>query len=152
MLDRNALLLRAKVGGQGTILRKGAMHLWATVPPNPKADFLCLLYGSIGDNFVGFQGKILVISYNKLNTALNSDINFIGIGSLCCNMVRGESSCHGEGGCVEQQQPCLLQVVKENWEEIGISLKIDKDIRMMKDVKAKFDKARGEMSAEKVRI
>ena len=117
-----------------------------------KADFLCLLYGSIGDNFVGFQGKILVISYNKLNTALNSDINFTGIGSLCCNMVRSESSCHGEGGCVEQQQPCLLQVVKENWEEIGISLKIDKDIRMMKDVKAKFDKARGEMSAEKVRI
>ena len=67
-------------------------------------------------------------------------------------MVRGESSCHGKGGCVEQQQPCLPQVVKENWEEIGISLKIDKDIRMMKDVKAKFDKARGEMSAEKVRI
>ena len=53
-------------------------------------------------------------------------------------MVRGESSCHGEGGCVEQQQPCLLQVVKENWEEIGISLKIDK--------------ARGEMNAEKVRF
>ena len=67
-------------------------------------------------------------------------------------MVRGKSSCHGEGGCVERQQPCLLQVVKENWEEIGISLKIDKDIRMMKDVKAKFDKARGKMSAEKVRI
>ena len=65
-------------------------------------------------------------------------------------MVRGKSSCHGEGGCVEQQQPCLLQVVKENWEEIGISLKIDKDIiRMMKDVKAKFDKARGKMSAAK---
>ena len=43
--------------------------------------------------------------------------------------------------------------MKENWEEIGISLKIDKDIiRMMKDVKAKFDKARGKMSAEKVRI
>ena len=65
-------------------------------------------------------------------------------------MVRGESSCHGKGGCVKQQKPCLLQVVKENWEEIGISLKIDKDIiRMMKDVKAKFDKARGKMSAAK---
>ena len=65
-------------------------------------------------------------------------------------MVRGESSCHGEGACVEQQQPCLLQVVKKNWKEIGISLKIDKDIiRMMKDVKGKFDKARGKMSAAK---
>ena len=25
-----------------------------------KADFLCLLYGSVGGNFVGFQGKIFL--------------------------------------------------------------------------------------------
>ena len=36
------------------------------------------------------------------------------------------------------------------WEEIGISLKIDKDIiRMMKDVKTRFDKGRGKMTAVK---
>ena len=72
-----------------------------------------------------------------------SDINFTGIADVCCKIVKGKSSCHDEGGCVEQEQPCLLHLVKENWEMIDISLKLDKDIiRLMKDVKAKFDKAR----------
>ena len=75
-----------------------------------KADFLCLLWGSVGGNFVGFQGKIY-------------------------------GSCGKEGGCVEQQDPCLLQLLKENWEEVGIALQSDKNIlQMMKKTKQKFDK------------
>ena len=78
------------------------------------AQFLCRLYGSVDGNFSGFRGKI-------------------------CRVVRGKSSCHDEGGCLEQQQPCLLHLVKENWELIGISLKSDNNIiRLMKDVKEKF--------------
>ena len=89
-----------------------------------------------------------------LITVFKSDINFTGIADVCCKIVRGKSSCHDEGGCVEQQQqPCLLHLVKENWEMIGISLKLDNNIiRLMKDVKAKFDKARANkrMSAAQV--
>jgi len=80
-----------------------------------KADFLCLLWGSVGGNFVGFQG----------------------IASLCCRV----GSCGKEGGCVEQQHPCLLQLLKENWMELGIALQSDKNIlQLMKKTKQKFDK------------
>ena len=84
--------------------------------------------------------KIFIYS---LITVFKFDINFTGIADICCKVVRGKSSCHDEGGCLEQQQPCLLHLVKENWELIGIPLKSDNNIiRLMKDVKAKFDKAR----------
>ena len=57
--------------------------------------------------------------------------------SLCCQV----SSCGKEGGCVEQQRPCLLQLMKENWEELGIALKSDKYIlQLMKETKQKFDR------------
>ena len=37
----------------------------------------------------------------------------------------------------------MLQLLKENWEMLGIKLKLDNNIiRLMKNVKAKFDKAR----------
>ena len=57
--------------------------------------------------------------------------------SLCCQV----SSCGKEGGCVEQQRPCLLQLMKENWEELGIALKSDKYIlQVMKETKQKFNR------------
>ena len=57
--------------------------------------------------------------------------------SLCCQV----SSCGKEGGCVEQQRPCLLQLLMENWEEVDIALRLDKNIlQLMKKTKQKFDK------------
>lgn len=53
---------------------------------------------------------------------------------------------------MEQQRPCLLKLLKENWEELGIALKPDRDvIKLMKDVKEKFDKVKwsSKLSTEK---
>ena len=53
-----------------------------------------------------------------------------------------EGNCGKAGGCVQQQRPCLLQLLKENWLKIEVELKSDKHIlEMMKDTKQKFDKA-----------
>ena len=74
---------------------------------------------------------------------LNFNINFTGIADVCCRIIRGESSCQSDGGCVQKQQPCLLHKVKENWVMIGVAVNLDNHImRLMNDVNGKFDKAR----------
>ena len=74
---------------------------------------------------------------------LNFNINFTGIADVCCRIIRGESSCQSDGGCVQKQQPCLLHKVEENWVMIGVAVNLDNHImRLMNDVNGKFDKAR----------
>ena len=104
-----------------------------------KADYLRLLWGYVDGNFVGFHGKI----YRHQIFEFKPHFCFKGIASLCCPVGRGESNCAKVGGCVQQQRPCLLHLLKENWLKIEVELKSDKHIlEMMKDTKQKFDKAK----------
>ena len=74
-----------------------------------KADFLRLLWGFVDGDFVGFRGEI----YLHQMYELNAYICFTGILSLCCPVGRVEGHCVKEGGCVEQQRPCLLQLLRK---------------------------------------
>ena len=97
---------------------------------------------------MGVRGKL----YLHQTSEFNPYICFTGIVSLCCPVGRAEGHCVKEGGCVEQQRPCLLQLLKENWLKIGVELKPDKHIvEMMKDTKQKFDKVKNnkKLSMEK---
>ena len=92
-------------------------------------------------------------TYTKcMKYELNAYNCFTGILSLCCPVGRVEGHCVKEGGCVEQQRPCLLQLLKENWLKIEVELKSDKHkVEMMKDTKQKFDKVKNnkKLSMEK---
>ena len=113
-----------------------------------KADFLRLLWGYVDGNFVGFRGKIYLHQIFEFKPYFC----FTGIASLCCPVGRVEGNCGKAGGCVQQQRPCLLQLLKENWLKIEVELKSDKHIlEMMKDTKQKFDKAKNnkKLSMEK---
>ena len=53
---------------------------------------------------------------SKLHTLTRvflKNLCFTGIASLCCPVERVEGHCVKEGGCVEQQRPCLLQLLKK---------------------------------------
>ena len=85
-----------------------------------KAEFLRLLWVFVDDDFVSFRGKIYLNQIYEFNPYTC----FTGIASLCCPVGRVEGHGAKEGGCVEQQRPCLLQLLKKNWLKIEVELKL----------------------------
>ena len=77
--------------------------------PASKADFLRLLWGFVDGDFVGFRGEIYL--HQMYEYELNAYNCFTGILSLCCPVGRVEGHCVKEGGYVEQQLPCLFQLL-----------------------------------------
>ena len=53
-----------------------------------------------------------------------------GVLSFCCESDRQYVAlCLQEGGCMEQDKPCLLQKVKLAWQRAGIAMMGDKSIK-----------------------